>query len=98
MSREEYLWYSGAMIAVAAVVVALSPPIAVMFLILGLSIAWRGAYLDRKYSKDRPTEKEIDGMSAADFKKRGQDDPRFKKWVNHLYRNSPQRPFNSDEF
>jgi len=69
------------MIAVAGVVAVWYPPVASALLIMGLSLILRGAYLDRKYGKDRPTKKAINAMSAAEYKQRLRD-PQFRLWVN----------------
>lgn len=86
------------MIAIAPVVVAFYPPIAGVFLIIGLSLLWRGAYLDRKYGKNRPSRTEIDIMPVADYKKRILNDSEFRRWVNHLYKKPVEKPFRPDDF
>lgn len=85
------------MFVLASVVVVFYPPVAAIFLIMGLLLLWRGAYLDRKYGKDRPSRKEIDIMPVSEFKERSRD-PRFTKWINHVYPRSREKPFNPDDF
>lgn len=86
------------MIAIGAVVIAFYPPVAGIFLIIGLSLLWRRAYLDRKYGKDRPTPNEVDLMSVEDYKRRTRNDPRFTKWINHLGRSRTTKPFDSNDY
>jgi hypothetical protein len=81
MSRKEYWGYSSLMIGVGGVLVFYYPPIAGVFLIGGgLLLLW-SARLDRVYGKDRPTKKEIDAMSAEEYKSRLRDS-RFRLWVD----------------
>jgi hypothetical protein len=81
MSRDECFWYGGLMVAIAAVVIFWYPPIAAIFLLMGLGLLLWNARLDRKYGKDRPTKKEIGKMSADEFKQRLRD-PKFKLWID----------------
>lgn len=85
------------MFAIAAVVVAFYPPIAGVFLILGLLLLWRNAYLDRKYGKDRPSRETIDRMPVSEFKERSRD-PRFTRYIDYLYKKPPEKPFNPDDY
>lgn len=86
------------MIAIAAVVVAWYPPIASLFLIIGLSILLRGAYLDRKYGKYRPSEREINYMGKEEYKKRLREEPKFRDYVNHVCKKQYEKPFGPNDF
>ncbi len=69
------------MVAIATVVVFWYPPVAAIFLLMGLSVLLWNARLDRLYGKDRPTKKDIDKMSAAEYKSRLRD-PKFRLWMD----------------
>lgn len=86
------------MIAIAAVVVTFYPPIAAIFLVMGLSLLLRDAYLDRKCGKDRPSRNEIDVMSVDDYKKRTRNDSRLTTWINHVYKNRTDKPFDPSDY
>jgi hypothetical protein len=64
---------------------------------IGAMIAIKPLWMDWRYGKDRPSRKEIDVMVAAEYKKRCQD-PKFRRWSDHLFPKQPEKPFDPKDF
>ncbi len=69
------------MLVLGGIAAVFYKPVVAIFTLLGLTILLRAVYLDRRYGTNRPTKREVEAMSAAEFKKRLRE-PEFRRWVD----------------
>ena len=98
MSRSELFALGAAMITVALALLIGTRKMAWILLVFGCAVIAWPYFLDWKYGKYRPTRSEFDLLSVDAHKKKYRNDPRFAKWINHLYKDQQQNPFNPDNF
>ena len=85
MSRSESFALGMAMIAVAlTVLTGNSKPAGWFLLILGCAVIAFPYWQDWHYGNYRPNRHQVNAMSADEYKQRLRD-PRFRRWVDHLF-------------
>ena len=87
MSKTEGFGIGASLMVTAIAVILKSTCWAYPLFALGLFIAAYPFVRDGLYGTDRPSRWTIDHMTAQEYKIRCQADPKFVRWVNHIYKN-----------
>ena len=96
MSKGEKLTIGSVLLAVSLSFILKSEMWAWLLLVVGLVLIIDPYWQDYRYGKDRPSREEMDRMSAAEHKKKLYD-PKFRRWVDRVYK-SDRRYDNLDDY